>query len=99
MPGTFAKYLISLNSFGEPISVNYNGDTTFKTCIGAFSTIVLKSFLLIYAVVQLIALFTYEDPEISQYVIYEPRTDGETLNMQENLASIGFTLSNFASID
>ncbi len=70
------SYIVSVDSFGEPISVNYKGDSSYKTLIGALATIVLKTFVLVYASIQLIGLFEYADPDITQYVIYEPRTDG-----------------------
>ena len=88
------NYLISLDSFGEPVSVNYNGESTFKTWIGAFATIVLKSFILVFALTELIALFSYKDPVITQYVVYEPRTGEEMLNLKENKASFAITLIN-----
>ena len=40
---------VSFDSFGEPISVNYKGETSYKTGVGAFFTLAIKSFLLIYA--------------------------------------------------
>ena len=41
----FIKYLVSLDAFGEPVTLNYKGSSTFKTGIGAFFTIVLRAFI------------------------------------------------------
>ena len=45
----FVNFLKSFDVFGEPVSLNYKGGTTFKTCLGAFFSIIIKIFLLIYA--------------------------------------------------
>ena len=44
----FLKYLISLDAFGEPVTLNYKGESTFKTGVGAFFTIVLRAFIFSY---------------------------------------------------
>ena len=61
-----SSYLKSFDAFGEPIGLNYDGESTFKTLLGAFVTIVIKSFLLVFATTQTIALMGYKDPTISQ---------------------------------
>ena len=45
----FLNFMTSFDVFGEPVSLNYSGDTTFKTQIGAFCTIIIKVFVMIYA--------------------------------------------------
>lgn len=62
----FFIYLKSYDVFGEPIGLNYDGDSTFKTLLGAFVTILIKIFLLVFATSQIIALIGYKDPIISQ---------------------------------
>ena len=59
---SFKKFFTSFDTFGEPVSLNYRGETSFKTFIGAAFTIVIKSLLLIYSVQQMIALMSYQDP-------------------------------------
>ena len=86
------NHIVSLDSFGEPISVNYKGDTSYKTCLGALATIALKTFLLIFASVKLLELAEYKNPEISQYVTYEPRIDGEEVNFGEGFGSLVFAI-------
>ena len=58
------NFLTSFDVFGEPVSLNYKGDTSFKTFIGAIFSIIIKSFLMIYAGQQLLILFSYGDPTI-----------------------------------
>ena len=42
------KYLVSLDAFGEPVTLNYRGESTFKTGVGAFFTIILRAFIFTY---------------------------------------------------
>ena len=69
----FINYLISLDAFGEPVTLNYRGDSSFKTGVGAFFTIVLRIFIFTYGLFELIKVLQYEDPQISQYTIYDKR--------------------------
>ena len=45
----FSSYLKSYDAFGEPIGLNYDGEATYKTVIGALVTIAIKGFLLMFA--------------------------------------------------
>ena len=49
MLGSLKSWLISFDSFGEPVSLNYKGDTTYKTAVGALLSISIKAFLLFFA--------------------------------------------------
>ena len=48
----FKKFLKSLDAFGEPVSLNYAGDSTYKTLPGALATILINFFLIVYGVTQ-----------------------------------------------
>ena len=58
----FIKYLVSLDAFGEPVTLNYKGSSTFKTGIGAFFTISLRAFILSYGLLSLISVLQFKDP-------------------------------------
>ena len=60
------KKLISLDSFGENVTVNYKGESTYKTLIGAFFTICLGGFIFAFAIMTIIDLMQYKDPQITQ---------------------------------
>ena len=47
----FIKFFVSLDSFGEPVTLNYRGSSTFKTAIGAFLSIGLSVFILTFGLV------------------------------------------------
>ena len=63
------------DAFGEPVTINYRGDTTFTTMLGAIVSFVEKVFILVVAVMGLIDLYTYKDPNVTQYSIYDMRND------------------------
>ena len=46
MPSLLQKW----DSFGEPVTLNYQGDSAFKTSLGACFSIGLKIFMLVYGV-------------------------------------------------
>ena len=52
--------------FGEPVTVNYEGDDTFKTCGGACFSLFTYILVLAFAVVQAEQLLLRTDPAISQ---------------------------------
>ena len=61
----FGKFITSFDVFGEPVSLNYNGESSFKTLIGAFFTVLIKLFLIDYVTGELIDLFGYKNPQIT----------------------------------
>lgn len=58
--------LISLDAFGEAVTVNFKGESSYKTLIGALCTICLNGFILVYTVLALIDVMQYKDPQITQ---------------------------------
>ena len=63
--GTFRGFLKSLDAFGEPVTLNYAGDSSFKTIAGALLTIAIKCFMIVYGVTQCLDVYSYNDPIIS----------------------------------
>ena len=66
MVNSLRKFLVSFDVFGEPVSLNYQRKTSYKTAVGAFFTICLKGFLFVIATTSFIDLVQYRDPVISQ---------------------------------
>ena len=73
----FIKYIVSLDAFGEPVTLNYRGKSTYKTGLGAFFTICLRAFILTYGLLSIIDVLSYEDPQITQYTIYQKRNGNQ----------------------
>ena len=59
---SFLKCFTSFDAYGEPVSVSYKGDTTYKTQVGAFLTFSMRSFILIFALMGALELFDYKNP-------------------------------------
>ena len=62
----FMNFLKAQDVFGEPVTLNYQGESTYKTWLGALVTLALKIFILIFATTEVIKLANYEDPQITQ---------------------------------
>ena len=65
MTASVRKFLVSFDVFGEPVSVNYRGETSFKTALGAFFSILLKTFLFVIAATSFLDLVEYRNPIVS----------------------------------
>ena len=53
---SFRKMFVSLHTFGQPVQLNYKGESSYKTMFGAFITIAIKSFMLLYTAQQIFSL-------------------------------------------
>jgi len=60
------RFLVSFDGFGKAVGVNYKGEGTYKTGLGAFVTIGLRSFIMTYTLLALVDLMQYKDPQITQ---------------------------------
>ena len=58
----FGNFVRSFDVFGEPVSLNYKGEQSFKTIIGALFTLVLKLFIIFYAATALLDMFARANP-------------------------------------
>ena len=45
----FVKFFKAQDVFGDPVTLNYNGVTQYKTWVGAIATLSIKIFILIFA--------------------------------------------------
>ena len=66
MVRSFKTMFVSLDAFGEKVSLNYQGESSYKTLVGAFLTLVLRAFMFVYGVQQILNLSNYNDPQILQ---------------------------------
>ena len=78
------------DEFGHAVTINYRGDETYKTSWGALLTLMQKIFILVVTILGVIDLFNYKDPNITQYRIFDKRTDGNILNFEENYGGFFF---------
>ena len=60
-----AKKLRSIDTFGEPVELNYRGDSTFNTTTGAIATIFYYGLMIYFAIIKLEKLFSKNNPDTS----------------------------------
>ena len=66
MSSKFKDFFVSFDEYGAPISVNRAGETHYKTGVGALCTVIVNTFMTFYFIEQIVGLFNYSNPEISQ---------------------------------
>ena len=60
------RYLNTLDSYGEPVTVNYKGESSHKTLVGACITFAINTLLLAVALISIKKLYYYDDANIIQ---------------------------------
>ena len=50
----------SLDSYFHPISINLNGEPTYKTSLGGFSTLVSRLMITTYFIYEMLGVLTHE---------------------------------------
>ena len=48
MSKTVSQFVKNLDAFGQPVSVKFDGESTFNTHIGGILTCVIQTFMLIF---------------------------------------------------
>ena len=71
------KRLRSCDKFGASAALNFDGDGSYQTVGGGLASLCVRTLILVYFVMQLIAVATYLDPQISSFKISEDRTKME----------------------
>ena len=59
---SFLNWFSTLDAYGEPISVSYKGDTTYKTPVGAILTLSMRSFMIFFTLTGVFELLNYKNP-------------------------------------
>ena len=81
---SFLKHFISIDDYGEPVSVSYKGDSTYKTPVGAVLTLGMRLLMLIFTIYGVLKLTDFQDPQITQYTVFDNRSDGREFNLGES---------------
>ena len=53
------------DAFGEPVTINYKGHASYNTIFGGAITLVEKIFILVVAILGLLDLVNYKDPNVT----------------------------------
>ena len=62
----FGRVVRKLDKFGERVSINYGGESTYNSVWGGALSFIQWSLLLVVAVIGLIDLLNFEDPNVTQ---------------------------------
>ena len=92
---SFKNYLKSFDDYGATVKVNFKGAMTFQTWIGAILTFARVGLVLTFAVAGLISLITYQNPQITQYRVFENRNDNKELNLGASHGEFIFGFLNY----
>lgn len=61
--GSFGQRLKQIDLYGEPVGVNHEGQSTFRTGFGGIMTIFIFSLLLSYSTIKVKKLLLHEQPD------------------------------------
>ena len=64
--GKFLSRVRDFDSFGRAISINYRGDSLYRTLPGAFLTIIFKVLILVFTILSVLELLAHSNPNVSQ---------------------------------
>ena len=76
MSKTVSQFVKNLDALGQPVTVKYDGDSSFKTHIGGVCTCAILTFMLAFTISSVINLVTYQDPQVTQFEVYDYRAGG-----------------------
>ena len=88
----FLKFFLARDMLGHPITINYKGEDTYKTKIGAFLSIGVQVMVLIFLTMKMIALIDMSDPYISiqdRPIYKEEVIDFKDINLDEHRFNFG----------
>ncbi len=57
--GSFYDYFKSFDEFGSSMALNYKGSTNFHTCLGAFCSLFLEIFIMIFGFFSFLDVWAY----------------------------------------
>ena len=94
MMPSFVNWFTAFDRDGDPVSLTYKGEATYKTPIGALLTVAMRSFMLLFTVFGVFELFNYRNLQVNQFRIYDERKDDKGLNFGDAEAYLMFGLFN-----
>ena len=90
----FAEKIRNWDLFGNPVSLRVSGQPSFKTLPGGFISILVKALICLFFIMQMIAVVSYSDPQISSFKIFESRNRMEhTLGLTDHGMRLFFCIS------
>ena len=59
----FIPFVRRLDFFGKTIAMNYKGSSTYQTTMGAFCTVIMVLFVVIYSSLKFLEFLNYDQPD------------------------------------
>ena len=87
---TFRK----LDIFGEPVKINFQGESSYNTACGSIVSILLAISMIGISIMGVLDLKNYEDLNIIQYDVLEKQNDDVEVNFGENGGGFLFGILN-----
>lgn len=85
--------------FGQQIGLSLEGQGNFKTLAGGFVSILVKTLIFAFFVLQLTAVYSFSDTQISSFKIFESRSDmQQVISLQEYGMRIYFSMTDKQSM-
>ena len=81
----FTKLLTSLDSFGQPIHLNFRGSSSYKTACGGFITLIAINVQIWFTLVALGQLISQSEMQIQTYEVGDLPPDGPQYFLQNRL--------------
>ena len=98
MSKTVSQFIKNLDAFGQPVTVKYNGESSFNTHIGGICTCLIQTFMFAFTLNQVVNLVTYQDPQITQFIGYDIRDEAsEEINLGDSKGELVFGLADKAT--
>ena len=92
---TFLHFLKNRDSHGTPVALNFKGNETHRTWLGAFLTIVTNLIVLTYAGIKANILVNKNDPEAIQYDVQRHLEERGNYNLFDHRYNLAFSVFDF----
>lgn len=85
------RHIRNLDGFGSGLRFSLLGKQEYQTIGGGLVTFCLRTMIVIFLCMKMLAVVNYRDPQISGYTIFEDRSAmPESLNFEEMNAQVYF---------
>jgi len=89
---TFLAFFKDRDAHGTPVVLNFKGEETHKTWLGACLTIVINLIVFTYAVLKTNNMFQKNDPEAIQFAVQKHLDDRGNYNLPEHRYNLAFSI-------
>ena len=92
--GSFVKFLVNRDVFGQPISVQYKGSSSYKTKVGALCTIIITVIMIINTAILVQGYTSQSQQKETSKTIFYDRFKAGKFYLKEN--SVNFRILSYS---